>query len=68
MNECDQADAASDAYLSACIKSATNNKLDLSNPHGLCLNCNEPIGIDKRFCDSDCASDYSKRQWLENQK
>lgn len=30
-------------------------------PNGICYNCDEPVDHPKKFCDSDCASDFNKR-------
>lgn len=35
------------------------------NAVGRCFNCNEVVGQDALFCDSDCREDYEKRQQMK---
>ena len=34
-------------------------------PTGFCLNCEEPIDDDRRFCDAACRDDAAKRERMK---
>ena len=59
----DQADAANDIFLAAAMKkNALKRFSETHNATGLCWNCLDPTGYDKRFCDDDCEADHNKRK------
>lgn len=33
-----------------------------ANPTGVCLNCDEPLAKNMRWCDADCQLDWEKRK------
>lgn len=35
-------------------------KIDTSNPSGDCWHCGESIGVERRFCNRDCADGWEK--------
>jgi hypothetical protein len=32
----------------------------LKNPSGACKWCSEPVGVNRRFCDKECADNWEK--------
>lgn len=55
----DQAEQTEQLFRDAAIKAA-RKPLDTRNPSGECLYCSEPTGTDRRWCNSDCASWWSR--------
>ena len=37
-------------------------KIDTSNPSGECLYYGDAVGLERRFCDKDCAADWEREQ------
>ena len=51
---------AADRGILAIRKQAAN--IDTSNPSGECLCCGDAVGLERRFCDKDCAADWEREQ------
>lgn len=49
---------ATDRSINAIRQQAA--KIDISNPSGECLFCGESVGVDRRWCDSECRDMYQK--------
>lgn len=37
-------------------------RLDTTNPSGICWNCHSEIGTERRWCDADCRDDWEIEQ------
>jgi len=53
-DEADQAQDAQDKMLSAALK----KRNPVLEKIGVCHFCEQPVGLNALFCDSDCSKDY----------
>jgi hypothetical protein len=60
MDELDLTQHRIELELEAALKKIA--PVDTHNPEGVCLNCGEETGTDKRWCDYDCCTDWELRQ------
>ena len=61
-DESDRASAIEAAAIDVGIEQARIKASTLEfEATGFCLNCNEQLAPDHRFCDKDCADDHAKR-------
>lgn len=62
-DDSDRATALEEAAVEAKLKHIMDNANKLEfEPTGFCLNCDTPLDDGVRFCDKDCADDFTKRQ------
>jgi len=60
MDEADRSDEVESRLLQMRIQAVSSKPINTSNPSGHCLWCEEPTGIERRFCGPECRDDWSK--------
>jgi RNA polymerase-binding transcription factor DksA len=60
MDDADRADIQQQRLLDAQIAFTVNEKLVISNESGICWNCGEHIGTERRWCDANCRDDWDR--------
>jgi hypothetical protein len=62
-DEADRADQEVETSLQeALYRIRSVKKAQPAQPRGECFFCEAALDLDKRFCDSDCASDYEREE------
>lgn len=54
--------------LAAPARLAASRKPVGPAPTGKCLNCDEPVQPNTRWCDADCWRDWDKQQFADRQR
>ena len=61
-DEIDKAQELNDLYLRAALQKQQQQSTVTPSGTGRCLYCDEPIPLDRRWCDASCRDGWEKEQ------